>query len=256
MKKERGAITLITLATILFMIAFLISTFTIIMNRRQAQAEIKKETKEIYESEVEKAEEIYNSYFAEKNSQIPIKSASHLSKIRTGKNIVVSGKIYKCSEEAEYNISDTLEWTAMPMIYGNSKVISSKVESVGEQVVDTTDSHYGKYKITIIVADKKSTETTSTEQDTTNENSVEIYLDEPLRKVENYADYIDLKNGKLVRNVEVISTTATTVETGLRGLTTPKTQDFTILNEIKGKGNQIIKVNTTVEPSKILTYYK
>ena len=38
MKKERGAITLITLVTILLMIAFLISTFTIIMNRRQAQA--------------------------------------------------------------------------------------------------------------------------------------------------------------------------------------------------------------------------
>ena len=46
MKKERGAITLITLVTILFMLAFLVSTFTIIMNRRQSQAEIKRETKE------------------------------------------------------------------------------------------------------------------------------------------------------------------------------------------------------------------
>ena len=51
MKKERGAITLITLVTILFMLAFLVSTFTIIMNRRQSQAEIKRETKEIYESD-------------------------------------------------------------------------------------------------------------------------------------------------------------------------------------------------------------
>ena len=47
MRKQRGAITLITLATILLMLAFLISTFTIIMNRRQAQSEVKRKTKEI-----------------------------------------------------------------------------------------------------------------------------------------------------------------------------------------------------------------
>ena len=67
MKKERGAITLITLVTILFMLAFLVSTFTIIMNRRQSQAEIKRETKEIYESDVENAEQVYKSYFAGEN---------------------------------------------------------------------------------------------------------------------------------------------------------------------------------------------
>ena len=45
MKKERGAITLITLVTIVFMILFLIGTYVIMSNRRQAQEEIKRKTR-------------------------------------------------------------------------------------------------------------------------------------------------------------------------------------------------------------------
>ena len=36
-----------------------------------------------------------------------------------------------------------------------------------------------------------------------------IYLDEPLRKVGNYADYIDLKKEKVVRNVKTINLSTT-----------------------------------------------
>ena len=49
MKKERGSILIITLTTVLFMLAFLISTYTIIANRRQAQAAIRKEAKECFD---------------------------------------------------------------------------------------------------------------------------------------------------------------------------------------------------------------
>ena len=45
LKKERGAITLITLVTIVFMISFLIGTYVIMSNRRQAQEEIKRKTR-------------------------------------------------------------------------------------------------------------------------------------------------------------------------------------------------------------------
>lgn len=38
----------------------------------------------------------------------------------------------------------------------------------------------------------------------TEETKVNIYLDEPLRKVGDYADYIDFKTGKVVRNIGVI----------------------------------------------------
>ena len=64
MKKERGAITIITLTTVLFMLAFLISTYIIIENRRQAQLETKRETLAIYEKDVDNVDEIYTEMAA------------------------------------------------------------------------------------------------------------------------------------------------------------------------------------------------
>jgi len=81
MKKERGSILIITLTTVLFMLAFLISTYTIIANRRQAQAEIRKESKEIYEKDIENIDEIYSGFFADENAQIPIYEADQLFQI-------------------------------------------------------------------------------------------------------------------------------------------------------------------------------
>ena len=72
MKKDRGSITIITLVTILFMLSFLISTYVIISNRRQAQTEIKRETQETYENNVEDIDAIYNSYFADEKEVISI----------------------------------------------------------------------------------------------------------------------------------------------------------------------------------------
>ena len=59
-----------------------------------------------------------------------------------------------------------------------------EVESVGEY-----DETTGKYKIPVTVSD-------GTRNITTN-----IYLDEPLRKIGDYSDYIDFDNSKVVRNV-------------------------------------------------------
>ena len=114
MKKERGAITLITLVTILFMLAFLVSTFTIIMNRRQSQAEIKRETKEIYESDVENAEQVYKSYFAGENEIIPILNTDNLLKVckiiqeDTDGYIFAKDKIYKCTASSNYKLEANL----------------------------------------------------------------------------------------------------------------------------------------------------
>lgn len=110
MKKERGAITLITLITVLFMLSFLISTFVIISNRRQSQEEIKKKTKEIYEKDVENVDEIYNAYFAEENATIPIETEEQLFKIGTDSYIVVDNKIYKCTSNANYCLQIDLEF--------------------------------------------------------------------------------------------------------------------------------------------------
>lgn len=75
-------------------------------------------------------------------------------------------------------------------IYGNSvqngtatPEIPFEVENVGDLVTDKNDENYGKYKIPVKV----------------NDTITNIYLDEPLRKVGDCADYIDFENKKVVR---------------------------------------------------------
>lgn len=139
MKKERGAITLITLVTILFMLAFLVSTFTIIMNRRQAQAEIKKETKEIYESDVENAEQVYKSYFAEEGETVPIRTASSLVKatnaIENNKKefIYANNKIYICTSSSNYKLETNIKLK-----------VSDYIEKYPDCFMDTTVTTSGQ----------------------------------------------------------------------------------------------------------------
>lgn len=57
---------------------------------------------------------------------------------------------------------------------------SIKIESVGDY-----DEETGKYKVPITI----------------NETTTNIYLNEPLRKIGDYADYIDYKNKKVVRKI-------------------------------------------------------
>lgn len=80
-------------------------------------------------------------------------------------------------------------------VYGNSVQDGTptpespvEIQSVGDLVTDTESEYYGKYDIPITV--------TGTRSETTH-----IYLDEPLRKVGDYADYIDFKNQKIVRKI-------------------------------------------------------
>lgn len=84
-------------------------------------------------------------------------------------------------------------------VYGNSVQDGTpspeapiEIQSVGDLVTDTASEYYGKYDIPITV----------TGTDSITEH---IYLDEPLRKVGDYADYIDFKNQKVVRNIKELT---------------------------------------------------
>ena len=83
-----------------------------------------------------------------------------------------------------------------------------------------------------------------------------IYLNEPLRKVGDYADYIDFKNKKVVRNVKVNDNTGTKTIEESYTQQDPKIEETIELPEIlTHKGTNIITVDTTIEPSKIEATY-
>ena len=66
------------------------------------------------------------------------------------------------------------------------------IDSVGDLVIDETSEYYGKYDIPITVLPFESHIG----------ETAHIYLDEPLRKVGEYSDYIDFRNKKVVRNIQ------------------------------------------------------
>ena len=93
---------------------------------------------------------------------------------------------------------------------------------------------------------------TSTEYEPYQEpKTTNIYLNEPLRKVGDYADYIDFKNKKVVRNVKVNDNTGTKTIEESYTQQDPKTEETIELPEIlTHKGTNIIAVNTSIKPSK------
>lgn len=109
MKSERGAITLVTLATVVFILAFLLSSYVIIMNRLQAQAEIKREIGNVYSNGIENIEEVYQSFFARGTEIVPVTNAEQLLSIGTGRKMAINGKIYEYSPEKTYELKNDIE---------------------------------------------------------------------------------------------------------------------------------------------------
>jgi len=116
-----------------------------------------------------------------------------------------------------------------------------EIESVGDLITDTNDINYGKYKIPVIVGNT-----------TTN-----IYLDEPLRKVGDYSDYIDFKNQKEFRNVIVNDDTGTqTIENSYTGTTDSSGTSISLPNIPTIKGTTIFEIDTEIQPSSMYIKYK
>ena len=98
---------------------------------------------------------------------------------------------YSCNYINSHNLKPSIIHYVTPTVgsnyepYGNmpSPEFPSEVQSVGDLVTDETSEYYGKYDVPITV----------------NDETKHIYLDEPLRKIGDYADYIDFKNQKVIR---------------------------------------------------------
>lgn len=73
-----------------------------------------------------------------------------------------------------------------------------------QEMLDSTVAIYGKADETVVVSDLQLEKgSTSSEYEPYEKTQTDIYLDEPLRKVGEYSDYIDLVNKKIVRNIKV-----------------------------------------------------
>ena len=100
---------------------------------------------------------------------------------------------------------------------------------------------------------------TATEYEPYSGETKHIYLDEPLGKVGDYADYIDYGNQKVIRQVEVLdSTGAKTIDESLGVLDTPTEESITI-PELTTPISSVANVSTftTIKPSNMeVTYYQ
>ena len=117
-----------------------------------------------------------------------------------------------------------------------SSISPIEIKNVGDIIVDNNNINYNKYKISFTLYN----------------NTYDIYLDEPLRKIGDYADYIDIKRKKVVRNVEVIDNTGELpIESSLRGLATPVEESIDVPNISTIPYTDDISVGTSIEPSNI-----
>ena len=90
-----------------------------------------------------------------------------------------------------------------------------------------------------------------------NNQTTNIYLDEPLRKKGDNADYIDYVTQKLIRKVEVIDDTGTLpIEQSLQPLVPPVEESVVLPDIALQNGTNIIDVSTAVTPSNVeVAYY-
>lgn len=134
---------------------------------------------------------------------------------------------------------------------GTSENVDATISEImfvkGDYTIDTMPTYhpYGvKYKIPIKVSNGSDIVRT------------QITIDEPLRKVGNYVDYIDFENKKLVRNIEVIDSTGTlTVENSFRPYKIPIETSIDLPQIPIFKGDSTLTVETEVKPSKIKLQY-
>lgn len=115
LRNEKGAITMITLVTIVFMVSFLMTSYALIANKVKTQKEILAETKAIYEPKLS-MEEIYNSYYVNDNI-IPISTVEQLLSIGSNEKISIDGKVYTFSntEDSIYLLKNDLEFSAIEL---------------------------------------------------------------------------------------------------------------------------------------------
>lgn len=148
--QENGAITIVVLVSVLFMISFLISSYILISNKVNAQKDVLEETRSIYESKLP-MEEIYNSYFNNDN-MVPIYTVEQLLDVGSGKVKQISqenGKIYNFSKDANYMLMNDIQFktSEYTSLIGTDEQGNPKEwTAIGEMVKNDVDGFIGNFE--------------------------------------------------------------------------------------------------------------
>ena len=139
LKSQKGAITILVLVSVLFMVSFLITTQIIGANKVKNQKEIINRTREIYESN-KSMEEIYDSFTSD-SGVIPIYTSAQLSNIGSGNTVFVrqNGKYYNFANDAIYILMDDLGYDENNI----SKTFEGYLEGNGHTITITNEYDEG-----------------------------------------------------------------------------------------------------------------
>ena len=109
LKSQKGAITLVTLITMLFILAFTITTYVFMANKATTEIEITEEVRKKYNN-LGDLDNIYNNYLGK--DVLNIYTVDELLKIGSGDNIAINGKVYKFSDDKLYVLMNNLSFDA------------------------------------------------------------------------------------------------------------------------------------------------
>lgn len=110
-KSEKGAITVLVLISMLFIISFLITMHIMVSNKLQGQLQRSKDIRETYNN-IGEANNIYNSLIAQNTITITIENAEQLLSIGSNSNIAINGKMYTFSATAGYILMRDIQFDA------------------------------------------------------------------------------------------------------------------------------------------------
>ena len=150
---------------------------------------------------------------------------------------------FRASNSGKVTTSETTKYVLI-VYYGNADKAGARVYDIQLEEGNTATSYepYG-YKIPITVSNGSTSNTTN------------IYLKEPLRKIGDTADYLDLVNKKVVRNIkEIVFDGLTTGKKITNVTTTTSNTYYAYINNLNGvTGDKNVLINSHF---KSITSYK
>ena len=266
LKNEKGAITLIVLVSILFMVSFLISSYAIVANKAKTQKEIVEQTRAIYDN-TENIEETYNSYFMT-GEIIPIYTVEQLFAMGKGESIIIDGKYYIFSNNDStvymlmndlafnaYDYGENYYWTPMGErgeewlagFIGNNHKIEVKYKDTEDDeysVIYSEENDFAEPEYKVKVSPRVLSE------------SGDILTEATIYTSSNHAEFV-AQEGKGEMEISVKRLVATKIYAGCEGYRNSVTETITIKNPNKIPeinlvlGNYSFTINATPEDAKV-----